>query len=438
MTVVVRGLLWLVVYLLVVAAPLFFMLVGDPPPGRGWWMDLSLALGFIGLAMMGLQFAVTARFHPVDAPYGLDAVLQFHRQITFVALVFILAHPVILFVERPARMSMLNPLEASWMVRWGLVSVLLLVVLVVTSVWRRQLRLGYEVWRVSHGLLAIVVVATALIHIDMSGYYVSGPWRRGVWILMAVVLIGLLVWVRIIKPLQLLRRPYTVSEVRHVGSDVWALTVEPDGHDGLDFEPGQFAWLMVDRSPFGVREHPFSFSSSPERTDAYEFTIKELGDFTSTVGQIEPGTRAYLDGPFGAFSSERRQGPGYVLIAGGVGISPMMSMLRTMAALDDPRPVTLIYGSPSWDEVIYPDELERLTDELDLTVVHVLEHPPADWDGETGLINGEVLDRHLPARPERRQYFICGPDPMMDAVERSLRERGISADNINLERFEFV
>lgn len=438
MTVLVRGLLWLIVYLAAVIAPLFFMLVGDPPPGRGWWMDLSLALGFIGLAMMGLQFAVTARFHPVDAPYGLDAVLQFHRQISFVALAFIVAHPVILFIDVPARLSMLNPFEASWMVRWGLLSTVLLLVLIAASVWRRQLRLSYEVWRVSHALLAIVVVAAALIHIEQSGYYVSGPWRRGLWILMAVVLIGLLVWVRLVKPWILLRQPYTITNVRSVGPEVWAVSLEADGHEGLRFVPGQFAWLMVDRSPFGIREHPFSFSGNAERLGEYEFTIKELGDFTSTVGEIEPGTRAYLDGPYGAFSSERRQGAGYVLIAGGVGIAPMISMLRTMAELDEARPITLFYGSPSWDEVIYADELEQLSQRLDLTVVHVLEHPPEDWSGETGVITSEVLTRHLPPRAERHQFFICGPDAMMDAVEHTLRDLDVPIDHINFERFEFV
>ena len=156
------------------------------------------------------------------------------------------------------------------------------------------------------------------------------------------------------------------------------------------------------------------------------------------MGEIEPGTRAYLDGPYGAFSSERRQGAGYVLIAGGVGISPMMSMLRTMDELDEPRPITLFYGSPSWDEVIYADELEQLSQRLDLNVIHVLEQPPEDWTGETGFITSEILTRHLPPRAERHQFFICGPDPMMDAVEHTLRDLGVPIDHINFERFEFV
>jgi predicted ferric reductase len=438
MTLVTRGVLWSVIYLGAVVAPLFFMLIGDAPPGRGWWTDLSLALGFIGLAMLGLQFAVTARFHPVDAPYGLDAVLQYHRQISFLAFAFVLAHPAILIIERPGRLDMLNPLAASTVERWGLVSVVALVVLIAASVWRRQLRLRYELWRVSHGLLAIVVVASALIHIERSGYYVSEPWSRVLWILMSVVLIGLLGYVRVIKPWLLLRRPYTVTAVRPVAPRTWALTLQAEGHAGVRFQPGQFAWLTIDRTPFAVREHPFSFSSSAEQIGTYEFTIKELGDFTSQIGEVEPATRAYLDGPYGAFSTERYQGPGYVLIAGGVGISPMMSMLRTFADLGDRRPVTLIYGSPSFEEAIYREALDALGQRLNLEIVHVLEEAPGNWSGETGLITGEMLDRHLPERAERRQFFICGPDPMMDAVERLLRERGIPADNIQLERFEFV
>jgi predicted ferric reductase len=139
---------------------------------------------------------------------------------------------------------------------------------------------------------------------------------------MTVVLIGLLGYVRIYKPWRLLSRPYSVAEVRSVAPRTWALTVRAEGHEGLRFQPGQFAWITIDRSPFSVREHPFSLSSSAERTGTYEFTIKELGDFTSRIGEVQPNTRAYIDGPYGAFSTERYQGPGYIFIAGGVGISP--------------------------------------------------------------------------------------------------------------------
>jgi predicted ferric reductase len=437
-TLIGRGILWVGVYLFAVVAPLLLMVMGDPPPGRGWWTDLSLGLGFVGMAMLGLQFAVTARLHPVDAPYGLDAVLQFHREISFVAFAFVLAHPALLLVERPGLLRAYNPLTASAMVRWGLVSVVLLIVLMVTSLWRRALRLRYEIWRVTHGLLAVAIVVTALVHIERSGYYVSGPWRRGIWMVMSVVLIGLLVWVRLIKPFLLLRRPYSVESVVQVAPSTWALTVAADGHDGLSFLPGQFAWIRIGTHAFAVREHPFSFSSSAEQRGRYEFTIKELGDFTSTIGSTEPGARVYIDGPFGAFSTERDQGPGFVLIAGGVGISPMMSMLRTLADQRDRRPVTLVYGSPSWEECIYRDELAELSRAIDLDVVHVLEEAPEGWHGEVGLVDEAALSRALPRDAQRRRFFICGPDAMMDGVEEALHRLDVPREHVNLERFEFV
>ncbi len=438
MTLTLRGVMWSAIYLVAVIAPLFFMLVGDPPPGRGWWTDLSLALGFVGLAMLGLQFAVTARFQPVDAPFGHDAIIQYHRQISYVAFAFVLAHPAILILDAPHRRSMLNPFDASTVERWGLVAVVLLAILVAASLWRRQLRIGYEVWRVSHGLLAIGVVATALIHIERSGYYVSDLWTRGIWFAMSIVLISLLAYVRLVKPWRLLQHPYRVASVRNVGPRTWALTLEAQGHEGIRFHPGQFAWITIDRSPFSVREHPFSISSSAEQPGTYEFTIKELGDFTSRIGEVEPGTRAYLDGPYGAFNIDRFQGPGYVLIAGGVGIAPMMSMLRTLADLDDRRPITLLYGNSTLEEAVYREELEALRERLDLRVVHVLSAPPEGWTGETGRLSADVIERNLPERPERLQYFICGPGPMMDAVEQTLQARGIPTDQVQAERFEFV
>ena len=104
---------WIAVYALVAIAPLVFAVV-DAPAGRGFWRDLSVALGFVGLAMLGLQFAITARIRPVTSPYGLDAVLQYHRLISIVATVFIVAHPTILVIRDTAMFALFNPVTAPW------------------------------------------------------------------------------------------------------------------------------------------------------------------------------------------------------------------------------------------------------------------------------------------------------------------------------------
>jgi predicted ferric reductase len=434
----VTGVVWAAVYLLAAVVPLFFMLVGDPPPGRGWVLDISIALGFVGLAMLGLQFAITARVNAVDASYGLDVVLQFHRQISFVAMAFVLAHPILLFVDDPDRLGLLNVFEAPWRARFGVISVVLLLVIVASSLWRQQLRLRYETWRVLHGVLALAIVVTALVHVEMVGYYVSGPWRRGLWLVWSVVLVALLVKVRIVTPWRMRQRPWSVAAVEALPGAAWHLWLRPEGHAGLDAQPGQFVWITLGRSPFQIREHPFSISSSADGDGRLRFTIKEAGDFTSTLGETEPGTRAYVDGPYGAFSYERAQAEGFVFLAGGIGISPMLSMLHTLADRGDRRPMWLFYANPAWDDIAIHDELGDLADRLDLTVVHVLEDPPEDWTGGTGFISGELLDEHLPPAAIRYQYFVCGPDPMMDAVEELLLDRDVPHGRIALERFDFI
>jgi predicted ferric reductase len=435
----VTGVVWAVVYLLAAVVPLFFMLVGDPPPGRGWLVDTSIALGFVGLAMLGLQFANTARVNAVDASYGQDVVLQFHRQISFVAMAFVLAHPILLFIDDPERLGLLNVLDAPWRARFGVASIVLLLAIVATSLWRQQLRLRYEIWRVLHGVLALAIVVTALLHVELVGYYVSGPWRRGLWLVWSVVLVGLLIKVRIVNPWRMRQRPWTVAAVEPLPGNAWHLHLRPDGHDGIHPEPGQFAWITVSRSPYQIREHPFSISSSADHDGSLRFTIKEAGDFTSRLGELEPGTRAYVDGPYGAFSYERAQAEGFVFLAGGIGISPMLGMLHTLADRGDRRPMWLFYANPTWDDIAIHDELDDLGARLDLQVVHVLEDPPDGWDGGTGFISGELLDEHLPvAAAPRYQYFVCGPDPMMDAVEELLLDRGIPHGRIALERFDFI
>ena len=113
-------------------------------------------------------------------------------------------------------------------------------------------------------------------------------------------------------------------------------------------------------------------------------------------------------------------------------------MLRTMADRRDVRPAILFYGNSDWDGVAFREELERLEDRLSLEVVHVLERPPADWSGETGYVTAEVLARHLPPGYRRFQFFICGPEPMMDAAESALLQLRVPPERVHTERFEMV
>jgi predicted ferric reductase len=435
MTLVVRAVFCVLAYLGAVLSPLVFAVIGASRPDHGFGTDFSVALGFTGLAMMGLEFALVARFRPLAAPFGQDALLQFHRQIGYVGLAFILVHFAISAHWRDVTPG--KALAAPLLVWFGMAAMLALVVLVVTSVWRRPLRLSYEAWHLVHTVLALVLIVGALLHVFFVHEYISSVWKQILWGLMSAAFVGLLVWVRLVKPRQARARPWRLERVVAERGATTTLVLKPPPAVTFRFEPGQFGWFAIGRSPFSLTQHPFSFSSSAER-DEVELAVKALGDFTSRVGELEPGTTVYVDGPHGVFSMDQDEGPGFGLIAGGVGIAGLISMLRTMADRGDVRPVLLFYANREWDGVAFREELETLKEKLTLTLVHVLEQPPEDWAGETGFVRGDVLERHLPPGYRRFQFFICGPDPMMDAAEAALVELGVPPERVHTERFDMV
>jgi predicted ferric reductase len=434
----VRGALWVIVYLLFILAPLLALLAGSWPPARGFWTEFSVALGYSGLAMMGLQFGLTARFSYVTAPWGEDVIYHFHRQISLIAVGLVVAHAVIQFVAQPELFAPLDFFDTPWGARFAVLSICSLIALVITALWRAKLRIGYETWHLTHIVLAVVAVTGGLLHMVGWGFYLTDPWKRTLWIGLTIFWMGLLFYVRIMKPLFILRRPYRVAEVRQERGETTTLVMQPDGHPGFRFRPGQFAWLTVWGSPFKITGHPFSFSSSAAAIGGRaEISIRNLGDFTSDIHKVPVGQRVYLDGPYGAFTIGNPADM-HVLIAGGIGITPMMSMIRTLADQGDQRAVILLYGSKDWESITFREELEALKQRLNLTVVHVLADPPAGWTGERGFITAEMFKRHLPPPYAKHEYFICGPDVMMDAIEKALDKLKVPLSKYHSERYSFV
>jgi predicted ferric reductase len=435
---VVYGALWIGFYLLIIIAPLLVLLIGPIPPGRGFWREFSVGIGFVGLSMMGLQFFLTGRFRRITSPYGIDVIYHFHRQISSVAFILILLHPLIIFISTPVTLLFLNPVSAPWWMTAGTAGLVALAILILTSIKRKEWGIRYEPWRLTHAFLSIGVVALSLIHIEGVGYYVQGPLKRWFWIGLVTAWILSLVYVRILKPIWMVKRPYTVEEIIRERGKTWTLVLRPEGHPGISFKPGQFAWLKIGKSPFAIREHPFSFSSSAMRSDKIEISIKELGDFTSKIGEVSPGTRAYLDGPYGTFTTDRHTAPGYIFTVGGVGITPVISILRTLADRREKRPLLLFYSNKTWEEMTFREELEGLTQRLNLQVIYTLTEPPEDWKGERGRINSEMMARYLPENRVECEYFVCGPDPMQMAVKTALQELGLPLEKVQSESFNFI
>jgi predicted ferric reductase len=407
----------------------------SPRPAR---VELSAAVGLIAFALILVQFALVSHVRSMSRPFGTDALVQFHRYMGLIAIGLVVVHPLLLNSVGLA-WSAWNPLSGGAAVRSGSVAFWALAGLVGTTIWRRRLGLSYEAWRITHLLLSIAAAGAMLVHIAaVDGYSRASPMKVAIWgyaLAFGAILIGY----RLVRPLRLRTRPWTLVENRDEGASVRTLRLRPVGHPGLAFDPGQFVWLITGRSPFSLQEHPLSISSSAEgpADGSIELSIKALGDWSrDVVPHLQAGTRLWVDGPFGAFTTEGAPGQGFVLIAGGIGIAPMRSLVTTMRDRGDRRHVILFVCARDESRVPFRREIERLRSELNLDLIEVFEQASAEWRGERGYLTPDVLRRHLPASYLHYHYFVCGPPAMMDAVEAGLLSLGVPARSIDSERFE--
>ncbi|GAB2928592.1 ferric reductase-like transmembrane domain-containing protein [Rhodococcus aerolatus] len=429
-------------YVLVAVGPLLLSLI-QLDPGRGFWVNLSVAFGFVGLSLMGLQFVIASRTVQVSTRGGVLPLLQFHREITYLALLLIVAHPVILVLWDSRFWALLDVVHAPVRAKLAVASVVALLALVATSVWRSRLRLSYRAWQLLHTVLAVTTVVTALAHVLLIGYYVDQPWERGLWIAYTLAFLAISVWVRVVKPLQRWRRRWRVVSVEEQPGPSHRVTLElvdpgSYGPAGFRFRAGQFAWIAVGRSPFEITQHPFSFSSNADRPERIAFTVRAFGAFTSSLHDLTPGRHVYLDGPWGELHVDRHPARPLGLLAAGIGVTPAVSILETLADRGDPRPCVLVLGNRSEGEVACGDQLAALADRLDLTVVPVLSRAGEGWTGLRGRVDAETLDAALLGDVSGWQFVVCGPTAMMDAAEAWLAGRGVPREAVLAERFTMV
>lgn len=412
-------------------------------PARPWRDELSSGLALAGFAMLLMEFAISGRFRTVSARIGIDVSMRFHQIIARTLAVFVLVHPWLYTLSvgdarggdttGVSTLGLAGANAASGWIAW-----FALVLLIVWAMFRDSFGYRYEVWRVAHGVCAIIVAVFGLHHALGAGRYSADPALAGLWYVLVAIALATMVHVYLLRPLFRLRKPYRVVSVARIAQRTWELALEPVHGESIAFEAGQFAWLSVNRSPWSITDHPFSISSAPGARSRVTFAIKEAGDFTSTVGSIPVGAPAYLDGPHGNLVPSDRSAPGLALIAGGVGLAPIMSILRQARIDRDPRPIRLLYGNRVEAQIMHRDELDAIGAELDFEVQHVLADPPPGWSGRTGQLDAAMLGACL-TMPDRARwlYVICGPAPMIDAVEHSLGELGIPLSRILSEKFSY-
>jgi predicted ferric reductase len=186
-----RGAVWITVYLMFIIAPLFTLLVGRLPPARDFSTEFAVAIGYSGLAMMGLQFGLTARFRFVTEPWGEDVIYHFHRQISLVAVGLVAAHALILLAARPELRAAANFVDVPLSAYFAFASIFSLIALVVMALWRARLRLRYETWHLAHIVLAVGAITAGMLHMVGSGVYLVDPVKRALWIGLTILWLAL-------------------------------------------------------------------------------------------------------------------------------------------------------------------------------------------------------------------------------------------------------
>ena len=433
--------LWLVLFAFIILLPLILLFIFPRPPAREFLRDFSVVLGFLTMSLLGFQTIPPSRLKFFSRYFAMEKLYTVHHKLSILTFVLAVVHPVLLFINNPQTLQLLNFATAPWRARAAVLSLLAMMVLIVTSVWREAIKMKYDVWRWVHDGMAVAAVGLALFHMFRVNYYMSLPSQRVVWLLLTGIWAAIILYIRVARPIIMIKRPFVVDHIKEEYGQCFSLYLRPDGHDGFKYQAGQFAWITRE-SPFIFRENPFSFSSSGDRDDnLVGFTIKELGDFTSTIKDLKPGDTIFVDGPYGTFNLDEHYDNQLVLIAGGIGSAPVLSILRTMRDRGRKDPVMFFYGNPTYDTIIFREELEELEKTEDyLKVVHVLERPPEDWDGEKGFISADILKRHLPEDYKHWEYifFLCGPMPMIQAVEGALHSLDVTDAKIFSEKYEMA
>jgi predicted ferric reductase len=391
--------------------------------------------GLLSAYLALLQVILLARLPAIERAVGFDRLSVWHRWNGHACIDLVIAHVIFTVWGYSLADRLTIGKELSTMLGGGVypgmitatIGTAMLLGVVATSLVIVRRRLSYEWWYAVH-LLAYAGIALSWFHEIPTGNElvldrVAADYWRGLYLATIAVLVGF----RVAVPLwQLLRHRLSVAEVIPEGRGVVSLRIVGRRLDRIGAEPGQFfLWRFLDRRR-AWSAHPFSLSAAPDGR-SLRITVKALGDHSARLAGVRPGTRVLAEGPFGVFTeSARRRRDKVLLIAGGIGITPVRSLVERMRG-----DVVVVYRALTDDDLILKDELDDLARRNGLAVQYVV----GDHRGEGArlLSPGHLLE--LVPDAAERDVFLCGPPAMTEAIGRNLRAAGVPRRHVHVERF---
>jgi predicted ferric reductase len=410
--------------------------------GPGAMSSVGRLTGLLASDLLLVQVLLMARVPLVERAFGQDRLARWHRWTGFTSFHLMLAHVVFITIGY-AGAANANAFAELWdlvITYPGMLlataGTLLLVMVVVTSVRAARRRLRYESWHLMH-LYAYLGVGLALPHQLWTGAdFTASPVARAYWWTLYGVSAGAVLAYRLALPAwRNGRHRLTVSHVVPEGPGLTSVYLRGRRLSALPVRAGQFfQWRFLD-GPGWSRSHPYSLSSTPGG-DLLRITVKDLGDGSARVASLRPGTRALIEGPYGKLTGEAYAGGPVLLLACGVGVTPLLALLGELPYR--PGEATLVYRARTGAEVAFRGELDWFVKHRGLRLVYAL-GPRADrpsWLPRplAGLGDVPALRQFAPAVAGSHVY-VCGPDAWTDAARDAARAAGVRDDHLHTERF---
>ena len=400
-------------------------------------LELGRITGLVGAWCLLVQVVLFSRIPWIESAFGLDRLSRFHRVNGFAAFLFILAHPVFLTIGYGLRDS--NPFWdqfvkfLSWSyVFLALIAFLLFFVIIFSSVVIIRKHLKYETWYSIH-LTAYAAILLTFAHQVAAGSDLSDSRIfRYYWYFIYLFTFGSLLIYRFAKPIyQSVYHGFYVEKVGRETEDVASVYIRGKNLKCFSVAPGQFMVLRFLSKALWLQAHPVSLSFFPDG-ESLRFTIKNVGDFTAQVSGIPHRTFVLIEGPYGVFTASRCKNDKILMIAGGIGITPIRSLSEQLAKMG--RNISVLYSSRKMASTALAPELDHLAAVMpNFKIQYVISDDPA-WKGLKGKLTKEMLQNLVPDVPSR-DIFLCGPPLMMRATIANLRSLGVPKAQIHYELF---
>jgi predicted ferric reductase len=395
--------------------------------------------GLLGAYLALWQLLLMARLPWMERCFGLERMAVLHRWNGYLVLALIVGHGVFqtlgyqLGDGKDIASQLADFIKSYEGVLGAIVALGLFVAVVVLSVTIARRHLAYETWYFIH-LYAYLAVALAFSHQVATGVdFIGNPLFVAYWYALYVATIGSLIWFRLMAPLGLyFRHRFRVQAVEKEGRGVFSVYVTGRDLDRFEVQAGQFAiWRFLDARRWW-QAHPFSVSAVPDGR-RMRITIKNIGDFTGGIHALKPGTPVLVDGPFGKFI-ERPANPRVLLIAGGIGITPIRPLAEEMAA--DGFDVRVLYRAHGEGDLVFKKELDALVAHHGIHVDYLLTQSGGRHSNSETWFAPSTMRRLVPDIADRVVY-MCGPSGMMTLLRSSLEAIGVPAERIRTEVFRF-